>query len=61
MMHDGTTPYQGVLNAVKKLKEAGKTFIVLSNSSKKKENSVKMLTKREFEPGLLLIFTTNVS
>lgn len=53
MMHDGTTPYEGVLDAVKKLREAGKTLIVLSNSSKKKENSVKMLTKRKFETGSL--------
>jgi hypothetical protein len=31
-MHDGTNPYDGVLEVVKKLKEEGKDVIILSNS-----------------------------
>ena len=48
VMHDGSKPYEGVLDAVRRLKEAGKTLIIVSNSSKRKENSIKMLEKREF-------------
>lgn len=46
-MHNGTEPYQGVLQAVEELKKAGKKMIILSNSSKRRENSEKMLVKRE--------------
>jgi hypothetical protein len=47
-MHNGSKPYTGVLEAVKELKRAGKKMIILSNSSKRRENSHKMLVKREF-------------
>mmetsp|Transcript_33362 Transcript_33362/g.37947 ORF Transcript_33362/g.37947 Transcript_33362/m.37947 type:complete len:412 (+) Transcript_33362:129-1364(+) len=48
VMHDGIRPYEGVLEVVKKLKEAGKKLIILSNSSKRRTNSVKMLQKLGF-------------
>ena len=48
VMHNGSEPYEGVLEAVKELKRAGKKMIILSNSSKRKENSHKMLKKRKF-------------
>lgn len=48
VMHDGHTPYDGVLHAVRQLKEAGKTLIILSNSSKRMVDSEKMLTKLGF-------------
>ncbi len=47
VMHNGSEAYEGVLEAVKELKQAGKKMIILSNSSKRRENSHKMLTKRE--------------
>ena len=47
VMHDGSKPYEGVLETVKELKNLGKKLIILSNSSKRKENSHKMLGKRE--------------
>jgi HAD superfamily hydrolase (TIGR01459 family) len=50
VMHDGSNPYPGVLETVKKLKDAGKEMIILSNSSKRKDNSFKMLTKLGFNP-----------
>lgn len=50
VMHDGTRAYDGVLDVVKKLKIAKKTLIILSNSSKRRDNSVKMLTKLGFDP-----------
>eukprot|EP00985_Skeletonema_marinoi_P009232 scaffold4265_cov146-Skeletonema_marinoi.AAC.3 len=45
VMHNGSEPYEGVLEAVKELKRVGKKMIILSNSSKRRENSHKMLGK----------------
>jgi HAD superfamily hydrolase (TIGR01450 family) len=50
VMHDGSTPYEGVLETVQKLKDAGKKLVILSNSSKRRDNSVKMLHKLGFDP-----------
>lgn len=50
VMHDGTTTYDGVLQVVQKLKELGKDLIILSNSSKRQDNSIKLLTKLGFDP-----------
>ena len=46
-MHNGSEPYEGVLQAINELKNAGKKMIILSNSSKRRENSERMLVKRE--------------
>ncbi len=48
VMHDGIQPYQGVPEVVQKLKDANKKLIILSNSSKRRTNSVKMLHKLGF-------------
>ena len=48
VMHDGVQPYQGVPEVVQKLKEANKKLIILSNSSKRRTNCVKMLHKLGF-------------
>ena len=48
VMHNGSEPYEGVLKTVEELKRAGKKMIILSNSSKRRENSERMLVKREF-------------
>ena len=50
VMHDGHAPYEGVLQAVKKFKESGKRLIILSNSSKRREDSERMLIKLGFDP-----------
>ena len=50
VMHDGHKPYDGVLDVVQQLKKAGKKLIILSNSSKRMDNSVKMLKKLGFDP-----------
>lgn len=50
VMHDGTRPYEGVLEVVQQLKEQGKELIILSNSSKRQDNSIKMLHKLGFHP-----------
>lgn len=49
-MHDGGRAYEGVIEVVRKLKEEGKDMVILSNSSKRRDNSVKMLTKLGFDP-----------
>ena len=46
-MHNGSEPYEGVLQTVEDLKKAGKRMIILSNSSKRRDNSERMLIKRE--------------
>jgi len=48
VMHDGHAPYDGVLHALRRLKEAGKKLFILSNSSKRIVDSEKMLTKLGF-------------
>ena len=48
VMHDGSNPYDGVLETVQKLKEKGKEMIILSNSSKRSDSSIKSLTKLGF-------------
>mmetsp|Transcript_17927 Transcript_17927/g.44658 ORF Transcript_17927/g.44658 Transcript_17927/m.44658 type:complete len:453 (-) Transcript_17927:2719-4077(-) len=48
VMHDGIKPYQGVPDVVQKLKDVNKKLIILSNSSKRRTNSVKMLRKLGF-------------
>lgn len=50
VMHDGSKPYEGVLETVKKLKENGKEMIILSNSSKRTDSSNKSLKKLGFDP-----------
>ena len=47
VMHDGNAPYDGVLDTVQELKRQGKKLIILSNSSKRRDASEKMLKKRE--------------
>lgn len=49
-MHDGKQPYPGVLEVIQKLKDVGKDLIIVSNSSKRRENSMQMLTKLGFDP-----------
>lgn len=49
VMHNGKTPYEGVLDTVKQLKElSGIRLVILSNSSKRRDHSVRMLGKLGF-------------
>ena len=50
VMHDGSRPYDGVLDVIQKLRAAGKRLVILSNSSKRQDNSIKMLRKLGFDP-----------
>lgn len=49
VMHNGSTPYDGVLKTVKEIRKAGKDIIILSNSSKRTCNAIKTLTKLGFD------------
>ena len=50
LLHDGSVTYPGVLDTVQELRRAGKELIILSNSSKRKENSIKSLQRLGFDP-----------
>ncbi len=50
VLHDGHTPYPGVLEAIRQLKQAGKELVIVSNSSKRNDHSVRMLQKLGFDP-----------
>jgi len=50
VMHDGTRPYEGVIECVRQLNQAGKSLVILSNSSKRVDHSKKMLRKLGFDP-----------
>ena len=50
VMHGGHAPYEGALHAVQKLRECGKRLIILSNSSKRRGDSKRMLVKLGFDP-----------
>lgn len=49
VMHNGSQPYEGVIDTVRKLKEAGKKMIILSNSSKRIDDAKKVLHKLGFD------------
>jgi len=48
VMHDGSKPYDGVLETIAQLKAKGKRLIILSNSSKRLSYAHKMLNKLGF-------------
>lgn len=50
VMHNGSETYDGVINTIQQLKSKNKKLIILSNSSKRIDNSIKMLTKLGFDP-----------
>jgi HAD superfamily hydrolase (TIGR01459 family) len=50
VMHNGSKPYNGVINTIQELKKQNKKLIILSNSSKRLDNAIKMLNKLGFNP-----------
>ena len=48
VMHDGSKPYDGVLETIAQLKAKGKRLVILSNSSKRLSYAHKMLNKLGF-------------
>eukprot|EP00934_Nitzschia_sp_Nitz4_P008008 Nitzschia sp. Nitz4//scaffold15_size197535//175839//177117//NITZ4_001608-RA/size197535-augustus-gene-0.217-mRNA-1//1//CDS//3329537805//7998//frame0 len=54
VLHDGSTPYEGVLQTLSQMKEASskKQFVLLSNSSKGYDRSLVMLNKLGFDTSM---------
>lgn len=51
VLHDGTTPYPGAVEALVQLKQAGKRTLLLSNSGKRSAPNEARLVKLGFAPG----------
>lgn len=49
VMHNGSEPYEGVIDTITQLKKSNKRMVILSNSSKRISNSKKMLKKLGFD------------
>ena len=50
VLHDGTRPYEGVLDSIQQLKAAGKQVIALSNSSRRRDSAAVTLRNFGFDP-----------
>ncbi|MER8434080.1 TIGR01459 family HAD-type hydrolase [Mesorhizobium caraganae] len=50
VLHDGTSPYPGAVEALSALKRAGKTIVLISNSGKRAGPNESRLLKLGFEP-----------
>jgi HAD superfamily hydrolase (TIGR01459 family) len=51
VLHDGTNPYPGAVEALSALKRAGKTIVLVSNSGRRARPNEARLLKLAFEPG----------
>ena len=51
VLHDGSAPYLGAVEALTRLKSAGKTIVLLSNSGKRSAPNEARLLKLGFQPG----------
>lgn len=49
-MHNGSKPYEGVIETIRNLKNEDVRMVILSNSSKRQSHSIKMLKKLGFNP-----------
>ena len=48
VLHDGTRPYPGALECLEHLRAAGKRIVILSNSSKRESENVRVMAKMGF-------------
>ncbi|MCF6112114.1 TIGR01459 family HAD-type hydrolase [Mesorhizobium muleiense] len=51
VLHDGTNPYPGAVEALSALKRAGRTIVLVSNSGRRARPNEARLLKLGFEPG----------
>jgi HAD superfamily hydrolase (TIGR01459 family) len=49
VLHDGKRPYRSVLTTLQRLHDKNKRLVILSNSSKRQNQSIRMLTKLGFD------------
>lgn len=59
VLHDGTTPYEGVLQCLSMLAQRNKKMILLSNSSRRKTDCLQGLRKVGIEPDLFMEIITS--
>ena len=50
VIHDGKTAYEGAVEAVKSLQRAGKKIVIISNSSRRKSDTIARLRSMGFGP-----------
>ena len=53
VLHDGTRPYAGAAECLKRLRAAGKRIVVLSNSSRREADNLALMTRMGFDVSLL--------
>jgi HAD superfamily hydrolase (TIGR01459 family) len=59
VLHDGSRPYPGAVEALAKLKSAGKRIVLLSNSGKRSAANEARLVKLGFTPGTWDLFLSS--
>ena len=59
VLHDGSTPYPGAVEALERLKSAGKRIVLLSNSGRRSAANEARLIKLGFKPGTWDLFLTS--
>lgn len=52
VLHDGTRPYDGAIECVRRLREAGKRIVVLSNTGRREDENVRLMAAMGIEPRL---------
>lgn len=53
VLHDGTRPYPGAADCLKRLREAGKRIVVLSNSGRREADNLQLMAAMGFDVGLI--------
>jgi HAD superfamily hydrolase (TIGR01459 family) len=53
VLHDGTQPYPGAAECLRRLHEAGKRIVVLSNSGRREADNLRLMADMGFEPALI--------
>jgi len=52
VLHDGAIPYDGAVDCLRRLRDAGKRIVVLSNSGRRDAYNVRLMAGMGFEPAL---------
>ncbi len=52
VLHDGTIPYAGAIECLRRLRAAGKRIVVLSNSGKREADNMRLMTRMGFDSAL---------
>lgn len=58
VLHDGTRPYPGAIDCLRRLRAAGKGIVVLSNSSKREADSLELMARMGFDPAAITRFVS---